>query len=243
GLLLSTAALLVARGKHRPALRALEEAERLGPHGDPDRWGPSIHAGAAWLERLAGRPQAAATRLRRFFGGWRGRMITRSEQWAARELLTALCDLGEAEEASARLAGWSDGEPAEGRDRAELAYLSGLLLHRMEGAPARAEAALERAERLFLADGRGVDAALSKLELYRLRRNGGRASEAREAMLALAEVSLCQDVTPPVFGEIARFARLAAQGGAPDSALGHLEEVLVAARAGWGPALLEHGSP
>lgn len=242
GLLLSTAALLVARGRHRPALRVLHQAEREGPRGEPDRWWPSIHAGAAWLERLAGRPEAGANRLQRFFGEWRGRLVTRSEWWAARELLAALCQVGDVEEASARLAGWSGGEPTVERDVAELTYLRGVLLHRMQGDPGRAEAVLERAARLFFAEGRGVDAALARLELYRLRRNGGRATEAREAILALREVSLCQDVSPPVFGEIARLARLAARDRLLDPALAGLEEVLVAARAGWGPAIHGYGS-
>lgn len=244
GLLLSTAALLVARGKQAPALRVLEEAERIGPHGHPDRWWPAINAGASWLDRLAGRPERAAARLRRFFGEWEGKMVTRSEWWAARELTLALLELGELEEASARLAGWSGGDPPQDRAGAELTYLGGLLLHRMQGDVLKAEAALERAGRLFLAAGRGVDATLAGLELYRLRRSDGRPEEAREAIVSLGEVSLCQDVTPPVFGELAVFAQVVCQDRLPESSIGLLEEVLVAARAGWGPPIYpRHDSP
>lgn len=241
GLLLASAADLVARGRRRSALGLLEEASRLGPRGTADRWWPAIQAGTAWLERSSGRPEAAAARLRRFFDSWDARMITRSEWWAARELVASLCEMGELEEASAHLASWSDGQSTAGRSGGEMAYLGGFLLRRMGGDPELADSTLERAGRLFLAADRGVDSALVFLEVFRSHRERG--AEIRDWTPSLSGASLCRDVTPPVFAALARFAEGALRDRATDEDLREIETLLTAARAGWGPAVANHGSP
>ena len=169
------AAYLLAQGRERlwagrpaEALGLLARAAEVARHPEARRWRPAIETALARLEREAGRPEAAARRLRAVAGEWLGAPGSASDWRAARELVASLLAAGDAEEAAAFLAAWRGGapEPPPGA-RAELSFLRGLLatgLGRLEAA----RRSLEAAWRGLLRRGRGVDAALVAAERGRL---------------------------------------------------------------------------
>jgi hypothetical protein len=217
---------------------------------------PGVVTATAWMERRLGRPAVAAARLTGFFDEWREPPIAADEWWAARELISALCELGGDREQAARqgvvyLATWSLPESGAGGGRAlpglereaQLRYLEGLFCHRIGGESVKAERALVRARNLFLHEGRGVDAAHAALELARLHLEAGDVELARRVAADLEPVALCPDVQGATLAVLARFAERLFRAKVAPEELHTVEDFLLRARAGWLAAAEDHGPP
>lgn len=209
------------------------------------RWAPAFAANLGWVARRRTGPQAAIRWLTPLLDA--GEVSPTlpsgppSAVWAVRELLWSLAAAGRVEEGAQRLAGWTEpgaGEP--GPDRAERLQVAGSFWARAGGPPELAGPPLEQAYRLFLTTGRGLDAAITALELFRLYRGLGRERGAVEAMTHLEGIAHAPDVPGAVLAALARFAERAACATVGDHDLDAMEDLLIATRAGWGPPGGEH---
>ena len=173
GLLLGQAVLALREGDERGAGNELAAAEEICRRGGAARRRVSIETLLAALARRAGRPEAAADRLRGSLGsielGSGGGVRWR----AAYELVVALLESSEVEEALGFVSAW-EGE-LEGRGAAEarvsagaaeLAHLRGLVLRALRR-PERGEAALRWAFCLHVTLGRGLRALAVAADLAR----------------------------------------------------------------------------
>jgi hypothetical protein len=230
GFTLVRAGLCVARQEWGEARAALEAASLLCTGGGATRWEPWAEAGAAWLDRRSGHPEAAVARLTAYFE-WGSRWPVGSpiELWPARELVLGLRALGQPEKAAEHVEHWAAEPDAEGLAAVELAYFSALL-----GAGGDGGEALERAYRNYLALEMGLAATAVALDLYQVQ-GASHGPRALELGTRLEEVALLDCVSADTVAALARFAY---QPAADErGALEALQDRLTQARAGWGPAL------
>lgn len=209
------------------------------------RWAPAFAANLGWVARRRKGPEAAIGWLQPLLdAGEVSRALPSgppSAVWALRELLWSLAGAGRVEEGAQRLAEWTEpglGEP--GPDRAERLQVAGSFWARAGGPPELAGPPLEQAYRLFLGTGRGLDAAITALELFRFYRGLGREQGAVEAVTHLEGIARAPDVPGRVLAALARFAGQAACATVGDHDLDAMEDLLIATRAGWGPPGGEH---
>ncbi len=229
------ATYLLAQGRERLwAGRAEEarpffaEATRLGP--DAGDSGVAAEAVLARLEREAGRPEAAAVRLRAVATRWSRGPTGRTEWAAARELVVALVEACEPEEAAAFLAAWGGDVEAPSTARAELLLLRGLLFSRLRR-PETARRFLEAAWRELLRRGQALDAALVAAERARIELADGRSDPLALPGLAdeLPELLMAGELAGVDREAIARFARALGRGTLTSSDVSAFEQTLLRA--------------
>jgi hypothetical protein len=240
--LLAAAELRLAGGRAAEARALGAAAAELLREGRRNRWLLVAERLVARIDRLEGRPRAAADRLLRLLG--EAGPKDPAEWSAARELFFALIEAAEVEEAAGWLVTWwgddDAGDAAEApgteewfaawrkkawshpEDHVERELVLGVLLGHL-GKLGAARSLLESARRSALRLSRGRDAMVATLELLRL--HNGDPVGLESDLADLHQLALCRDVPRPALRELVRVAAAVRRGKVGDIA--RIERVLL----------------